>query len=181
MNYFQTYNERELLEKVAGGDEQAFGELFYRYSDLLATHIIRLTRSRPVAEEIVQDVFMKIWMTRETLAEVRNFRTWLMVVSKNQALNAIRSIIREREFQKKLEKVYQPGHEMNDEAEAGHLDLLEQAIRNLPPQQQRVWLLSRREGMKHSQIASEMNLSKETIKKYIMIASESITKYLEAY
>jgi RNA polymerase sigma-70 factor (ECF subfamily) len=75
--------------KVAAGNEQAFTELFHRWQSFLATHIYRITESRELAEEIVQDVFLKIWQTRETLSEIQSFKSFLLVVSKNHALNVI--------------------------------------------------------------------------------------------
>jgi RNA polymerase sigma-70 factor (ECF subfamily) len=176
------YNEQTLLKKVAQGSETAFRELVFRYSDLLGTHIFRLTHSKEQAEEIVQDIFLKIWMSRETLSEVRNFRTYIYVISRNLALNAMRKIIRERNQQKEWQKNNQTMLLASaDDTEGDHFGLLDKAIAELPPQQQRAWLLSRKEGLKHSEIAEEMELSKETVKKYIMLASQSITRYVEMH
>jgi DNA-directed RNA polymerase specialized sigma24 family protein len=60
--------------------------LFAAYHQRLGVHIFRITQSTELAEEMVQDVFMKIWMSRETLANVDNFKAYLFVVSKNHAL-----------------------------------------------------------------------------------------------
>ncbi len=169
-----------MLGLVAQGDEIAFGKLMQQYANLLASHIFRLTHHREQTEEIVQDVFLKIWQTRESLAEVRNFRTYLYVISRNQAMNALRSLIREKKRQEQWEKTSDHFHDDESIAdEERQYSLVEQAIAQLPAQQQKVWLLSRRNGMKYSEIACCMELSEETVKKYIQYANQSIIRYVE--
>ena len=95
--------ENDLLLRVAGGDEHAFSELFNTHHQLLGTHIYRITGSAELAEEVVQDVFLKIWLSRESLAAVQHFRAYLFVISKNHALNCLRKIAKERLRQKTIE------------------------------------------------------------------------------
>ncbi len=178
----QSPAEITLLRQVAMGDESAFTQLMHQYTNLLASHIFRLTHHREQTEEIVQDVFLRIWQTRESLAAVKNFRTYLYVVSRNKALNALRSMIRERNRQRQWEQTELPIQE--DEAgeeKEKQFSLLEEAIAQLPAQQQKAWLLSRREGLKYREIAKEMGLSEETVKKYIQYGSQAITRYVEAH
>ncbi|RYZ62783.1 MAG: sigma-70 family RNA polymerase sigma factor [Chitinophagaceae bacterium] len=178
-----TYDERWLLQQVAEGNEAAFRELFHRYADLLGTFVLRLTRSEVQAEEIVQDVFLKIWLNRAALASVDNFKVYLFVISRNQTLNALRSAVRQMASQKEWESL-QAGLPQAEEAvpeeNDGLLRQMESAISKLPPQQKAAWLLSRQEGLSHSQIASNMGLSKETVKKYIMYANDSLRRHISA-
>ncbi|WP_372490119.1 RNA polymerase sigma factor [Chitinophaga sedimenti] len=60
--------------------------MFHQWQPFLSTHIYRITESRELTEEIVQDAFLKIWQTRETLPDVRNFRSYLIVISKHQGI-----------------------------------------------------------------------------------------------
>lgn len=176
------YDEKELLQRVAGGDEKAFAELFRRYSDLLAAVLLRFTGSKLIMEDLVQEIFLKIWMGRESLATVNNFKTFLYVIARNQALNAVRTAINQRNLHKKVQSVSTV--EMEDVSDKKvkeiHFSLLDEAIAQLPPQQQKVFLLSRRDRMKHQDIAKEMGISKETVKKYIQLAVASITSYMKS-
>jgi RNA polymerase sigma-70 factor (ECF subfamily) len=173
--------ETELLEKVALGSENAFRELFHRYADLLHTFIYQLTKSRELAEEVVQDIFLQIWTSRETLTGIRHFRNYLFVISRNNAFNALKKMVRERNRQKEWEKIQDFQYPAEGAAQIEpQLSLIEEAISRLPPQQQKVWLLSRRQGKKYSEIAAEMNLSKETVKKYMQYATASIMEYVLA-
>ena len=165
-----------LLKEVSRGNEKAFRQLFHDYADYLHTYIWQLTKSKEMAEEVVQDIFLQIWMSRETLSNIRNFRTYLFVISRNHALNALKKLIREKKRHSAWEQTQQPGEEPED-IEAG-LSIVEEAIRALPPQQQKAWLLSRKQGKKYHEIAAEMELSRETVKKYIGYATHSIMKYV---
>jgi RNA polymerase sigma-70 factor (ECF subfamily) len=78
--------EKELLEKIAAGDHVAFTTLFDNYHHSLGAFVFSITKSKELAEEITLDVFLKIWMTREALAEVKNFKAYLFTVSRNAAI-----------------------------------------------------------------------------------------------
>lgn len=175
MNAPDGYSEKELLLQIAEGDETAFTRIFHQYHHQLGQHIFRLTESREMAEDITQDVFTKIWMIRESLAEVEHFRTWLYTISKNQALNALRQQARQRVRQQAFDAT-QPLAGDQELYDSVLLGIADQAIADLPPQQKKVYLLSRHEGMKYSEIAREMNISHETVKSYMKLALASITK-----
>ncbi|MFA6249455.1 MAG: sigma-70 family RNA polymerase sigma factor [Mucilaginibacter sp.] len=172
--------EKELLLKVANGDEHAFSELFNTHHQLLGTHIYRITDSVELAEEVVQDVFLKIWMSRETLTSVQNFRAYLFVISKNHALNCLRKVAKERIHQKTLEKNASSITPDDSPGLAGYYSLLDEAIDHLPPQQQKVYLLSRHNRLKYDEIARQMGLSRETVKKYLQGATHSITSFVQS-
>ncbi|MEO7215222.1 sigma-70 family RNA polymerase sigma factor [Mucilaginibacter sp.] len=172
--------ENELLLRVAGGDEHAFSELFNTHHQLLGTHIYRITGSAELAEEVVQDVFLKIWLSRESLAAVQHFKAYLFVISKNHALNCLRKLAKERLRQKTIEEnamVLIPEESSGLDA---YYSLLDEAIDHLPPQQQKVYLLSRHKRLKYDEIASQMGLSRETVKKYLQASTHSITNFVQS-
>ena len=172
--------EKELLLKVANGDEHAFSELFNAHHQLLGAHIYRITDSVELAEEVVQDVFLKIWMSRETLTAVQNFRAYLFVISKNHALNCLRKLAKERIHQKTIEENAMAITPEDNPGLEDYYSLLDEAIDHLPPQQQKVYLLSRHNRLKYDEIASQMGLSRETVKKYLQGATHSITSFVQS-
>ncbi|WP_158995644.1 RNA polymerase sigma-70 factor [Mucilaginibacter sp. L196] len=178
---FDAFPECELLQQVALSNEDAFRQLFTTYNHQLGTYIFRLTDSMELSEEIVQDVFLKIWENRETLTGVRNFKAYLFVVSKNHALNCLRKLINERAYQQEWEESSINGFTITEEEKADrYYGLLDEAIDHLPPQQQKVYLLSRHEHLKYAEIAKQLSLSRETVKKYLQIAIASITTHVHA-
>ena len=91
------HKESELLQNVSTGSSKAFRSLYFQWEPTLSSFIFQITKSKELTSEIVQDVFLKIWMTRESLQEVKNFKAYLYVVSKNQAINALKKSIVELE------------------------------------------------------------------------------------
>lgn len=172
-------SEKDMLLKVANGDEECFRQLFLKYHQQLGTHVYRLTNSLDTAEEIVQDVFLKIWMSREILAGVHNFKAYLFVISKNHTLNCLRKLMKERMQIKMCEESFTREYNDTDSDLDIYHSLLDEAINQLPAQQQKVYLLSRHERLKYSEVATKLNISRETVKKYLQIATASITEYVQ--
>lgn len=177
----QLHNEGELLNRVANANEAAFRELMLYYNKQLSPFILQFTKSKEKTEEIIQDIFMQVWTTRETLSEIKSFRKFLFVVSRNHALNAIRDMMREQKRLNKYTREAKVGV-IEDEPEniEPFLGLIDEAVEQLPTQQKQVWILSRRQGKKHREIAQEMDISQETVKKYVQYANASIMKFVKA-
>ncbi|HEY8916202.1 MAG TPA: sigma-70 family RNA polymerase sigma factor [Chitinophaga sp.] len=169
--------EQELLKKVSAGDEAAFTVLFNLYYPLLSTHVFRITRSLPETEEIVQDVFFKIWMTRESLGNITAFRPYLWVMAKNRALNALQKTARERSNRTAYLQEYTET-EKDDDLHTLH-SLIDEAIHHLPPQQKKVYLLSRRQRLRQAEIAAQTGLTVPTVKKYMQLAVAAISDYIK--
>jgi RNA polymerase sigma-70 factor (ECF subfamily) len=172
--------EQELLQRVSEGNELAFRQIFDNYHHLLGAHIFRLTDSMETAEEIVQDVFIKMWDNREELRDIRNLKAYLFVISRNQALNALKKSLREQKHYQKWQTEQQVSENLDNQEPVfnNHYHLLDLAINQLPPQQQKVYLMSRHERLKYAEIAMKMNISRETVKKYLQLAVGFISSYL---
>jgi RNA polymerase sigma-70 factor (ECF subfamily) len=173
-------DEKDMLSHVASGDEDAFERLFSLYHNQLGAYIYHLTDSMELAEEVVQDVFLKIWLDKESLAEVRNFKSYLFVISKNYALNCLRKVIRERaNYAQWDDNVVNSIVILENDKQEKYYNLLDEAIDNLPSQQKKVYLLSRHQRLKYSEISENLDLSKETVKKYLKIAVTSIKNHIQ--
>jgi RNA polymerase sigma-70 factor (ECF subfamily) len=176
------YTEKALLIKVAGGDQYAFRELYLHWHQVLAGYIYRITESKSLTEEIVQDAFLKIWMARETLAEIDNFKHFLLVVSRNQAFDVLKKQLKEQENRRAWEKS-NSDQTYNEQAESGTFSssVIDAAIDQLPPRRKEVWLLSRHERLRHKEIAERLGISPESVKTHLKLASEAITRFIRAH
>ena len=176
------YNEKELLLQVAEGDEIAFNQLFLQWHQLLAGYVFRITESRELTEEIVQDVFMNIWMVRETLAEINNFKYFLLVVSRNQAFDILKKQLKEQKLKRvwKKENMPEPSVPDNDD-KTSHYSLIDQAIDSLPPRRKEVYLLSRHERHTYKEIADRLGISRESVKTHLKLASNSISGFIRSH
>jgi RNA polymerase sigma-70 factor (family 1) len=178
---YQTYDEKEILQRIAKGDEAAFRQLVHEFTPLLAPYILKFTKSKERTQEIVQDIFTQIWISRESLSQVNNFRRYLYVASRNHALNAIRNMMREEKRHLKWlqDQPSDIAGNTSPEDYSPYIGLVEEAVQQLPEQQKKVWILCRVQGKKYKEVASEMGLSRETVKKYLQYAQASITKYVQ--
>ena len=171
-----SYNEPEVLRSVAVGDEAAFKTLFYHWQPFLSGHIYRITESAVITEEIVQDVFLKIWQTRETVEQIVNFKAYLLVISKNHAINTLKKIARDAAKQQQYSSSYLAPHD-DDNSHAWY-SLIDEAIEQLSPRQREVFLLSRRHQKTYQQIAVLLGIGKESVKTHLGLAVKHISHYV---
>lgn len=172
--------DKDLLKKAASGDEIAFRDLYDKWQPPLSAFIFKISRSKELTAEIIQDVFLKIWMNREFLADVDNFKSYLYVVCRNHAINTFRKAMRELRYHQTLEK--SDIREVADETEENdffNLSVIDHAINQLPPRQKEVYLLHRHERLTYQQIALKLNIGRESVKTHIDLAVRSITKHLK--
>jgi RNA polymerase sigma-70 factor (ECF subfamily) len=171
-------NESELIKQVISGSERAFSKLFDGYYKALGDYVYRLTESLEITEEIVQDVFIKIWTKKEALSGIESFSNYLFIISRNQTYNFLRKKANEKVRQLEWEKDFEENSILNDDDKSGEFyrSLLEKAIEKLPPQQKKVYLLSRNERLKYEEIAQKLNISPETVKKHM----KSAIKFLKS-
>ncbi len=159
------YNEPDLLEQIAKGSEAAFETIVRAYQKRLYSYVYKVTGSREVASDLVQDIFLRLWVRKEKLGEITNLNAYLHRIAHNEVYQSLRKIAKEELVLDKLRtEVRNP--------EDVHQSLLSKEIRKdikaivdkLSPRQKEVFLLSREEGLKYEEIAERLNIGFETVK-----------------
>lgn len=175
-------NEKELLQKIAEGDGIAFAELFRAYHEPLIKYIYTLLQSVQICEEVVQDVFLKIWENRETLPGLDKFTAYLFILTRNYTISAIRKMVNDKKHSQLYAEdiLNHSGSEETFNLDQEYQNMLNKAIAELPPSQQRVLQL-RQQGLKSREIAGEMGISIESVKKYQQWASKSVSTFLKLH
>ena len=175
------YNERQLLRLVADGDHEAFARIFEAHRQRLFTYLAGITKSPEVAEDILVDVFMKLWVGREMLVQIENLEGFLHKVAYNKAMDFFKTTARHARLQQVYaQRIDQPEQNLEDwliDEEARRI--LREAINQLPPQRKLIYTLSRDQGLTYDQIAKALNLSRNTVKGTLMAANRSISEYLQ--
>lgn len=173
-------NERTLLMQVSEGDQQAFTTLFNHYYPLLFSYIRRILRSEEDTENILQDVFTKIWMGREALAYIERFRPYLWVMARHQALNALRTLANREKVQHAFGQSLAVAASAEEAREKEiQLTLVDEAIEQLPELQRQVWLMNRKQKIRQAEIAEQLNISLPAVKKYMQQAITRIMVYVK--
>lgn len=177
-----SHTDEQLLSLIKTGDEVAFTILFERYRSRLYYYLLRHTKSKEIAEEIVIDIFMKLWKGRELAEEIKQASAFFHKVGYYKAMDFLRTTARRKQLKQvyidraSIEHEKMPDELLIDE-EAKTLIL--NAISQLPPQRKLIYQLSRQEGLSHDQIADALNLSRSTVNNSIVSATRSITDYLK--
>ncbi len=169
-----------LLIKLKNGDATAFEEIYNQYRSKIYTYALKLSKSTVVAEEIVQEVFIKIWQKREQLNPELHFGAYLKKITLNHVLNHLKKVAREKTLQDELFN-YLSLIRSNAEDSLLEKELLktyEEAIAQLPPQKKIIYQLSRNEELSHDEIAKKLNISKNTVKNHMVEATKFIRNYV---
>lgn len=173
----------ELLKSVANSDLDAFRRLYDRYLQKVYSYSYFLTRSSEQAEDLTQELFAKIWIKRTELKSIENFDAWLTTLVRNNAYNFLKRHAIEQKALRRIELSKQPDSVSIDDAliHKEYSKIYQEAIDQLPPQQKKVFLLSRNEGLKQEEIASNLGISLNTVKNHMKAALFSIRTYMKSY
>lgn len=179
MSFQPLYTEQELLRLVAEGDRNAFTQLYNNYRNKIYSIAYELTESTTVAEEIVQDTFLKIWVKRDSLLEVEHFRAWLFTITRNYVFTALKRIARKESIEvSAIQDAPLYDHDTEDRVlNNEYTRILQAAIDRLPEQQKQVYNLIKKEGLKREEAAAALHLSPETVKTHLAQAMRSIRTY----
>lgn len=174
------YDEKELLGRIASGDEQAFRAVYDRYALPMYNNALRFTKQEDLAKDLTQEIFFRVWTNRARLTEVERFDSYLYVVARNCIFDELRRQFPLNGHNEFLESYLQyDSVTPQDNAEVRDLETrVMAAIRRLPPQMQTAFRLSRFEGLTHDQIAQRMKISSTTSKSYIVRALIAIRRQL---
>ncbi len=175
------YTEKSLMQLASTGDKEAFTHLFNLYKHKLFSFSLRITESPELAQDMVQDVFLKLWKDRSCLNQLENFGSFIFKMAQNKSINAFKRMANETLFLSKIQKevaVFERVTEENMEyKEVQHL--INAVLKKLPPQQNLVFKLSREQGLKHREIAVLLKISPYTVKNHLVLALQTIREYLQ--
>ena len=179
---YNNENEHELLLQIAQNDGVAFKSVFDHYWDRIYSMALTYLKSPLYAEDAVQEVFVKLWNSRQQLTGVRKFDAYLFIIARNEIISTLRKKIVHAPFEDYLsdnlmENTLSPDQQLNLKE---FQTLIDDAIDKLPQQQQRVYKMSRQEGMSQEQIARELDISISTIKGHMTKALQSIRTQLSS-
>jgi RNA polymerase sigma-19 factor, ECF subfamily len=159
-------SDHELVSRIRKGDERALEVIFRAHFAGMATFVQRYVHSPDVAEELVQDIFFKIWTKREQLVEIESLKTYLYRAARNQALNFLRRGKLERRWTEEQALEGEPVTTFAADDDASGQELaaaVQAAIDRLPPRCREVFLLSRDGGLTYAEIARSLGISIKTV------------------
>lgn len=176
-------NEKALFQQIADGSEEAFRELFTLYMPQVYPMIFRMVEDPDMSEDILQDTFLSVWTHRGKLPGIVNPRAWLLRIAYYKSLTALRNRKTHRKAAEAISAELRSPFTASTSEESitckGIIRLVRQAVEQLPPQQQKVYLLSREKGYNIREIAGLMKLSEQSVKNTMVRALKFIRAALE--
>jgi RNA polymerase sigma-70 factor (ECF subfamily) len=171
--------EQQLLAKIAEGDQHAFCIIFDYYRKYVYSFSLKLSRSEEMSEEIVQDVFLKVWFNRTKLSKIESFGAFITSLVRNHAFNLLRQQAQARKIKQEIRLTISDKdfdtQNMLDYRET--VRVLDEALSHLPEQQRMVYTLCHKEGLKYDEAAEKMNISSATVHYHMKLALSSIREH----
>jgi len=177
-------SDAELARRMRLGDEKALETIFRTHYPGLVGFVRRYVKTTEIAEELVQDLFLKIWSRRGSLGAIDSVKTYLFRAARNTALNHLRRRKLEHEWQEKealasTEEQGQEGDEPVTESELAAA--VRAAVDRLPPRCREVFMLSRDGGLTYGEIAKSLGISIKTVETQMGRALKALRESLKRY
>lgn len=161
---------------------ESFKCLFDNYKNRVYGYVLTITRSPYAAEEITQEIFIKLWLSRDILVGVENIDGYIFATARNKTLNYLRKAAYDVRLLRELQERAAPetgNNNVEERAMSSEYDrLLQDALALLSPQRRLVYQLSRERGLNHEEIANHLQLSRNTVKNHMVEALRFIRHYL---
>lgn len=165
-------SDEKLIPAIRKGDHFAFDQLFCKYGSSLFSFVVSILKDEFDAEEVVQDVFLKIWEKRRDLDESLSFKSYLFTIALNTTKNRYRKKLHAERYKQELALQLNINHTSDiDVIEYKNLlDYVDKIIDKLPPSRREIFILSKKDGLKNPEIAKLMNISEQTVKNQLVSA-----------
>jgi len=173
---------RELLLLLRNGDHVAFYNIYERYCKKLYSFVLRYIKQKSDAEEIVQEVFVKIWEARNRIDVYSSFDSFLFTIAYNSTMSVFRRRITEQKYVEYLKSLQQVENspDFTDDIHFREInEKVQKLLNNLTPRQKEIYLLSRMEGLTHEEIAEKLGISALTVKKHIANTLSFLKSHIE--
>jgi RNA polymerase sigma factor (sigma-70 family) len=168
---------------MQAGSEEAFTALYRHYSPQLYINILGMIRDPQLAEEMVQELFTRIWQKRESIGRIENFPGYIYRTGQHLVHDFFRKLQRDRRLLERFRIYAEEKYEHIEEALNYQQSsaMLRKALDQLSPQQKRVYQLVKEEGCTYKKAAAIMGISPLTVKEYLVSANKSIRNYITGH
>ena len=172
--------EPVLIQQLKASSEKAFDEIYNLYAGRLYTFCMKYIKIREDAEEIVEDVFVKLWKIRKTIRQQQSLKALLFTMAHHAIISSYRQTLSSPEY-----AAFVSIRERSDASDASSLveynefvDHLHHEMSLLPNTQQQVIYLSKYEGLSNEEIAQKLNLSRQTVRNQLSVGLKALRRSL---
>ena len=175
---YREMTDSELVAAVKKGDARAFDAIFLRWYPQVQRFLLALVKSKTLAEDLSQSVFMKVWLNRERLDPAKSLKNYLLVLSRNSALDIFKSKrhLIKLDVPAPTERPSSDRTEYKAEFTEVQSTIL-RAVQQMPPQRRSVFMMSRFQQLSSEEIADILGLSTRTVEKHLQLALENLRNF----
>ena len=170
----------DLIGRLKQNDKEAFNLLFYMYAEKLFKFSLTFFNEAAEAEEIVQEVFLKIWLKRKKITNPSTFNAYIYTMAKNMIFNNLKKNVYRKKYNSYLYANHNT-HQNDTENEVIYEETkqrIEQALNKLPKKRKEVFILSRQEGLKNKEIAEKLDISIKTVETHMSLSLKYLREVL---
>ncbi len=181
MESLKLYDEQELLRRLRSGDHIAFEIIFHRYKTQMAKNALRLLKSTELAEDLLQELFIKLWEHRTKIDTDKTLASYLYKIATNLAYDHFRKAGRDQKLREQLLSIFPATHEpiekivFNKENKLA----LDNALSMLPEQQRLVFTLCKIEEKTYQEVSELLNISVGTVNNHLTRANSTLRVLLQ--
>jgi RNA polymerase sigma-70 factor (ECF subfamily) len=173
----------QLIASLKKGNRAAFKTIFELYEKRLYYFIHSITKSDYASEEILQEVFIKIWTKKETINVKHSFDAFIFTITRNATYNYLRSIANQESLKQEYWKNISS---LNEETEntlllAEYEDLVNDILENIPTQKRSIFILSKQQGKSNEEIADLLGITQKTVKNHLWKTLQTIRAELKPH
>ncbi len=171
---------QDWVAELKMGDAKAFDHLFIHYSKRLYYFSLGYLKSKEDAEEIVQDVFFKIWQNRESLKPERSFKAYIFKIAYRRIIEQFQKVVQDQAYRHEIVSSSLDFDNQLDVRTDYHslLELVDSIVIHLPPRQKEIFVKRKNESLSVKEIAELLEITPKTVENHLNEALKTIKKGL---
>ncbi|GAA3575977.1 RNA polymerase sigma-70 factor [Snuella lapsa] len=175
--------KKETIDALKEGNKSAFREVIAFYEKRLYAFIFSFTKSKQTTEDILQEVFIKVWTIKETLNTDLAFNAFIYKIARNLTFNHLRKVANQNALRESLWKGINEMHERTENTIIfnDYEFLVNKLLNDLPKQKRNIFILSKQQGKSNQEIAEELGISQKTVKNHLWKTMQIIREKLMPY
>lgn len=174
--------EMKLLKQLGLSNHDAFNTLFLEYYPKVYNYLLGFIKDKDEANDFAQDIFVKIWIGRESVSKVNFFKAYLFSMVRNTIYNHFEHVLVRENYVSKIQELPLYSNLLESELYAKELSLMiDLAIEKMPEQRRKIFTMSRKEGFSNEEISIRLNISKRTVESHISLALSDLRGILTLF
>lgn len=174
--------EKDLLLRLRSGDEKAFEQFYKNYGRRIFGNIFKMVKDQEIAQELLQDVFVKVWENRLIIDVDKSFRSYLFTISRNLVYNYLKRTLLEKQIETYLASTRTElySHIEEDLFHQETEEAFKRAVAGLPEKRQQIYILCKIEGKSYQEVSGLLNVSVSTINDHVVKGSRFVKEQMDS-